>query len=57
MMGYRGMDKAALDAAGTGQGLQGDFLPLPEHDHFSILEELIAPEGRLTAALLDLITA
>jgi acetyl esterase/lipase len=33
------------------QGLPGQYLPLPGHDHFSILEELARPSGRLFAAL------
>jgi len=32
-------------------GLEGRYLPLPDHDHFSILEELAQPSGRLLAAL------
>ena len=32
-------------------GLPGRYLPLPGHDHFSILEELARPGGRLLAAL------
>jgi len=35
-------------------GLPGRYLPLPGHDHFSILEELATPSGRLLAALLEL---
>ena len=38
-------------AAWHGKGLPGQYLPLPAHDHFSILEELAAPSGRLLAAL------
>ena len=41
-------------AAWEGRGLPGQYLPLPEHDHFSILEELARPSGRLFAALHDL---
>lgn len=41
-------------AAWEGKGLPGQYLPLPEHDHFSILEELARPSGRLFAALHDL---
>jgi arylformamidase len=33
------------------KGLPGQYLPLPGHDHFSILEELARPSGRLFAAL------
>jgi acetyl esterase/lipase len=36
------------------KGLRGQYLPLPAHDHFSILEELARPSGRLFAALKDL---
>jgi arylformamidase len=32
-------------------GLKGEYLPLPAHDHFSILEELAQPSGRLLDAL------
>jgi arylformamidase len=37
-----------------GKGLPGHYLPVPDHDHFSILEELAQPTGRLLAALRDL---
>ncbi|HTY78592.1 MAG TPA: alpha/beta hydrolase [Candidatus Bathyarchaeia archaeon] len=40
--------------AWRGKGLEGQYLPLPEHDHFSILEELARPTGRLFAALQSL---
>jgi hypothetical protein len=30
------------------------LLALPGHDHFTILEELASPEGKLTAAVRDL---
>jgi arylformamidase len=36
---------------------QAQLLGLPNHDHFTILEELAAPQGRLTRALLALIDA
>lgn len=42
-------------AAWTKAGLKGRALPLPGHEHFSILEELASPDGKLTAALGDLI--
>lgn len=32
-------------------GLPSEILPLQGHDHFSILEELAAPEGKLTGAV------
>jgi arylformamidase len=38
-------------AAWSAKGLPGEYLPLPVHDHFSILEELARPSGRLFAAL------
>lgn len=38
-------------AAWQRNGLPGQYLPLPGHDHFSILEELARPSGRLFAAL------
>ncbi|HEX9465183.1 MAG TPA: alpha/beta hydrolase [Alphaproteobacteria bacterium] len=42
-------------AAWTKSGLKGGDLPLPGHEHFSILEELASPKGKVTAALTDLI--
>jgi acetyl esterase/lipase len=36
---------------------QAQLLGLPNHDHFTILQELAAPEGRLTRALLALVRA
>jgi len=41
-------------AAWQGKGLPGHYLPLPDHDHFSILEELARPAGRLFTALKSL---
>jgi acetyl esterase/lipase len=41
-------------AAWQRRGLPGQYLPLPGHDHFSILEELARPTGRLFAALREL---
>ncbi|MEJ0070776.1 MAG: alpha/beta hydrolase [Pseudomonadota bacterium] len=41
--------------AWTASGLKGKHQPLPGHDHFSILEELAHPEGKLTNALRGLI--
>jgi arylformamidase len=38
-------------AAWRGAGLAGEFVPILVHDHFSIMEELATPEGRLTRAL------
>jgi len=38
-------------AAWRQHGLPGEYLPLPGHEHFSILEELARPDGRLMAAL------
>ena len=38
-------------AAWHGKGLPGQYVPLPGHEHFSILEELAQPSGRLLAAL------
>ena len=32
-------------------GLPGEYLPVPRHDHFSILEELARPEGKILGAL------
>jgi acetyl esterase/lipase len=33
------------------RGLRGEYLPLAGHDHFSILDELARPEGKLVEAL------
>ncbi len=38
-------------AAWQRAGLPGRYLPLPGHDHFSILEELARPAGAILAAL------
>ena len=38
-------------AAWHRNGLEGTYMALPDHDHFSILEELARPSGRLLAAL------
>ena len=38
-------------AAWTKRGLPGRYLPLEGHDHFSIVDELATPDGRLIAAL------
>src|SRR5687768_910049 len=40
-------------AAWTKKGLRGRYLPVPKHDHFSILEELAQPQGAILAALKD----
>ena len=39
------------------RGLPGQYLPLAGHDHFSILDELAQPEGKLVAALTTLARA
>jgi arylformamidase len=39
------------------KGLPGRYLPLPRHEHFSILEELARPDGAILAALKDLAKA
>jgi acetyl esterase/lipase len=36
------------------RGLPGRYLPMPEHDHFSILDELAQPSGRLFRGLAEL---
>jgi arylformamidase len=41
-------------ATWTSHGLPGRYLPVPEHDHFSILEELARPEGVILGALREL---
>jgi acetyl esterase/lipase len=38
-------------AAWKAKGLPGRYLPLPGHDHFSILDELARPDGKLVEAL------
>jgi len=42
---------AEYAAAWTARGLPGRYLPVPAHDHFSILEELARPGGAILAAL------
>jgi hypothetical protein len=39
------------------RGLPGQYLPLAGHDHFSILDELARPDGKLVAALKTLARA
>lgn len=41
-------------AAWKRHGLEGWYLPLPGHEHFSILEELAQPSGKILAALKEL---
>ncbi|HEU5195371.1 MAG TPA: alpha/beta hydrolase [Methylomirabilota bacterium] len=41
-------------AAWTSRGLRGRYLPVPAHDHFSILEELARPQGVILEALREL---
>jgi arylformamidase len=41
-------------AAWTSRGLRGRYLPVPAHDHFSILEELARPKGVILEALREL---
>jgi acetyl esterase/lipase len=41
-------------AAWQKRGLAGRYLPLAGHDHFSIVDELASPDGRLLAALGEL---
>jgi acetyl esterase/lipase len=45
---------AEYAVAWTKHGLRGTYLPLPTHDHFSILEELARPDGAIFAALKQL---
>jgi hypothetical protein len=44
--------QARLDA-----GLPSRLLPVESCNHFAIMDELVSPAGRLTAALKDLIVA
>ena len=37
------------------RGMAGGFAELPGHDHFSILEELASPDGKLTADVRTLV--
>jgi len=48
---------ADYHAACVARGLASRLLVLDGHDHFSVLEALAQPEGKLTAALLDLVAA
>jgi acetyl esterase/lipase len=41
-------------AARQRHGLPGGYLPVPKHDHFSILEELAQPHGAILAALKEM---
>ena len=41
-------------AAWTARGLRGRYLPVPKHDHFSILEELAQPTGAILGALKEM---
>ena len=40
--------------AWTARGLRGRYLPVPTHDHFSILEELARPKGVILEALREM---
>jgi len=44
----------AYAAAWQERGLPGRYLPLDGHEHFSILEELAQPTGKLLAALVEM---
>lgn len=48
---------ADYHAACVAHGLASRLLVLDGHDHFSVLEELAQPEGKLTAALVELVAA
>jgi arylformamidase len=48
----RDYHQARVDA-----GLPSKLLPLDPHNHFSIMDELTSPQGRLCGALNDLIVA
>jgi arylformamidase len=41
-------------AAWMARGHRGRYLPVPTHDHFSILEELARPKGMILAALREM---
>jgi len=40
--------------AWQGRGLRGRYLPVPKHDHFSMLEELAQPNGTILEALREM---
>jgi arylformamidase len=42
-------------AAWQARGLRGRYLPVPKHDHFSILEELAQPKGAILEALREMV--
>ncbi|MFO0293000.1 MAG: alpha/beta hydrolase [Rhodospirillales bacterium] len=42
-------------AAWRAAGLDGAFVPLPGHDHFSLIDEIARPEGTLARALARLV--
>jgi arylformamidase len=42
-------------AAWVAKGLPGRYVALAGHDHFSILEELAEPDGRITKALVEMV--
>jgi acetyl esterase/lipase len=42
-------------AAWSRAGLTGTLQPVPDHDHFSVLDELEQPDGRLVTMLLALV--
>jgi acetyl esterase/lipase len=51
------LQRQSRDYAGAWQahGLPGKLLPVEDRNHFSILDELVAPEGRLTRSALALL--
>jgi acetyl esterase/lipase len=51
------LQRQSVDYAGArhAAGLAADVLALPGHDHFSVLDELQKPNGKLTEALLRLV--
>ncbi len=48
-------DARALATARTAAHAPGALLPIPGADHFSILDELMRPDGQLVRAALDLL--
>jgi arylformamidase len=44
----------AYHAALITHGYHGTLLPVPDTDHFSVMDELASPDGTLTAALIEL---
>jgi len=57
--GRRNIEQQKSDyaTAWRARGLRGRYLPVPTHDHFSILEELAQPKGAILSALKEMAAA